>query len=230
MTNGARVTRMWHPSDSLLRSLDVSVAGEVVTNPEGAVTNAVGVVRGNALIGDTVFTQAELPVIHEVFATKTFDRWSFDGLVSVSPSPAWALVLAWDVGPVPHYAAATVEDVWLGWGWQAEPTFAISAFDRLSSVWTLTAATFAPGPWDAPLYTTFIPRWEATLNLSRPLALRVIEEWSVGEDTLDSSVLLAWERSPGTAAWVGWSSTVDTQGEQLASNELFAKVSVLWRI
>ena len=79
------------------------------------------------------------------------------------------------------------------------------------------------------LYTTLLSRAQVGVNLSRPMSVRLISEWTTWDETLDSSLLLAFVENDGTAAWLGYQETYDLDSSAWTERSVFAKASYLWR-
>ena len=175
-----------------------------------------------------VYTQAQLDVVRERFLGETFDRWSLDGFSAFPPSAGANVYVSWDIGPVPHYAAATPEDLYLGFGYDVTGGAELAA-GRFRGTVDVTFDQFQRSATGDVVYTTLLSRAQVGVNVSRPLSVRVISEWNTWEETLDSSVLLAFVENYGTAAWLGYQESYDLADDAWTERSVFAKVSYLWR-
>src|SRR6185503_5398798 len=103
-------------------------------------------------------------------------------------------------------------------------------FDRLGLALDLTGSQFREGLDGPAVYTTWIGRVKANLNLSRAWSLRWIEQGDSYLHTVNSSALISWERTPGTALYLGYSEVWSTVEHAAQERSLFLKGSVLGRI
>ncbi|GDX80007.1 hypothetical protein LBMAG42_18180 [Deltaproteobacteria bacterium] len=181
----------------------------------------------SAFVGQ-VYTEAQVDVVRERFVGQTFDRWSVDGFSAFPPTPSSNVYVAWDIGPVPHYAAETAEDLYLGFGYDVTGGAELAA-GRFRGTVDVTFDQFQRSASGEVVYTTVLSRAQVGLNLTRPLSVRVISEWNTWDETLDSSVLLAFVENYGTAAWLGYQESYDLEGDAWTERSVFAKVSYLWR-
>ncbi len=217
-------------TDGVVRTLSMGADAAAAIDFEGALTGLRVGPRADGLFGDHLYQEAELFVIHERFFTKDFDRWTFNGYTGINVSPHLGIGLSWDIGPEPHYRAESLDDLYLGWNQTIGTEVTVSAFDRLTASWDLDGAQFKRSFAGEVVYPTLINRLKVNVNLTRPLSVRWIEEWNTADASLDSSALLAYEVHPGTAAWLGYSQSFDLDAAEIVDQQVFAKVSYLWRV
>ena len=205
------------------------VEGMVATDLSGRPVDARLGPEASAFVGPNGYVQTEAFYIHERYLKHDFDRWTFNGFSAIDPSASTVISLAWDIGPVPHYAAETDAELFLGFGYAGELGASAALWQRLTLSGNLIVDDFRATYDGPPIYDTFITRLKANLNITRPLSVRVIEEWNTFDRTLDSSALLAFELHPGTAAYLGYTDEFDLAAKDWSARSIFAKVSWLWR-
>ncbi len=206
------------------RSLDPDVHAEVATDFEGTPVYAEAGPGWAAFVLDRGYTEGEVNYVRERVFGNDFDRWSAEGFFAYNPTATSNFWAGWEFGPQPHYDP---DDPFLGFGWAAVGGVTVAAFGQLSLDEEATYYQFRD-PDGAVLYDGVVNRTTINLSLSRQFAIRVVEDVDTFDDTLDSSLLLAYVENYGTAAWVGYGETYSFD-EGWTARTIFAKFSYLWR-
>ena len=225
---GSESTLKFHFRDlGLVRSVEPELHGSAILDLD-AVPTELRAGPGVSIFVGEVYSQAQFDVVRERFFGETFDRWSLDGFSAFPPATGANIFVSWDLGPVPHYAAATPEDLYLGFGYDVSAGADV-AVGRFRGTVDVTFDQFQRSATKDVLYTTLLSRAQVGVNLSRPMSVRLISEWNTWDETLDSSLLLAFVENYGTAAWLGYQETYDLDSSAWTERSVFAKASYLWR-
>ncbi len=227
---GSELQGSFHAHDvGAFRMISPGAEGMVALDLAGRPVDAYVGPVASAFIGANSYVETEAFYIRERFLGHDFDRWTFNGFSAVDPTSTTMISLGWDVGPVPHYSAASDADLFLGFGYAGEIGASVALWQRLTLGGSVVVDDFRAAYNGPVVYDTFITRVKANLNISRPLSVRFIEEWNSYDRTLDTSGLVAFELHPGTAAYVGYSDQFDLPLGEWRTRSIFAKVSWLWR-
>jgi hypothetical protein len=211
------------------RSVSPYARAALTTDMEGTPTDLQAGGGWEAFVGEKAYTEGDIAFVQERFWNETFNRWTAEGFAALPPSATSNLFVGWDLGPTPHYAALTPDDLYLGFRWGIFGGYSASALDRLTFDEELILEQFRQAAFGELVYNTVISRTTLGLNLSRPVSIRVIEQVDSYDQTLDSSLLLAWEQSYGTALWLGYGETYDAGDTAWSARSVFAKFSWLFR-
>jgi hypothetical protein len=213
---------------SFSRSFSPDLKGEVVTDFAGRPTEARLGPGWEVFLGEKAYSEGRVALVRERFLGRDFDRWRTHGFAAVPPTITSNIYLDWDVGPTPHYEATTADDLFLGFAWQGTVGGFCALGGRATLENDLTVYQFRRSAFGESVYDAVIDRAKLNVNLTRPLSVRLVEQANTLDETLDSSLLLAWEKDYGTAAWLGYQETFAFAGEWTA-RAIFAKFSYLWR-
>ncbi len=215
---GIGPTRLLSPG--LLAEAQVDMNGDPVAAKAGP--------KLEAMIGDRVYTQMGTHVERERFLGEDFDLWRFRGFVAMNPTPFTDVNFGWRVGPQPHYDAATLDDLYRGFGWSGEAGLSQALWDRMTVGYFAIGERFSREATSAAVYSTLLHRFQANLNLSRELGIRWITDWD-SADSLESSALFSYQVNHGTAVYFGGALAGAPGGSDPLAASVFAKLSWLYR-
>lgn len=209
------------------RSLDVAVGAGAVTNFAGQLTLAEAGTGWEMFFGRDGFSDGGLRYIRERFLDTDFNRWSFGGYTAISPTATTNFWVDYALGPVPFYGAERAQDAYLGFSWTPSLGMTVSLFDRLVVDTSSTYFRFGKEAFSEAVYDGMLHRLKLNLNLTPRLSARVIEEWNTFDETIESSLLLAWQENYASAVWLGGQESRPLDGSE-ASYVIFSKVSWLF--
>lgn len=211
--------RGWYPELTVTGTWDLDGAltwGEI--NPYAQI-----------LPSDRLYLLISAPVQRERVLGQDFDLWSADGILTWAPSANTNVSAGWDIGPQPHYDAQTAEDLYLGFSYLGELNLSARLFGRVAVEWIPTTQQFLRSATGPVVYSTVLNRATVNVNWTRAFATRLIAEHNSFQQSLDSSLLFAWEYRYGTAVYLGCSESRDLEADELVSREVFAKSAWMWR-
>lgn len=181
-------------------------------------------------IGEPTYVEVEALVQHERYDTVDFDLWNASAFWVTDVTATTYVDASVAAGPTPFYDAESVAELYTGFDWYGQVEAGTKLWSRLRLDLSVTEDNFRDAPLGASVYDTLLGRLSANLNLTRELRLRLIEDWDVHGDVLDTSVLLGWEHDYGSAIYVGYSDAYDLADTRWDEQEVFAKVGWLFRI
>ena len=231
------VGRTHFGADGTLRMEDVGPArfvapglrSNIKLDPSGATVGADLAVTGDLMFGDKDFSMHRIGVAREKYLGETFDTWSHNSFAIYKINPKLRFMLDTTLGPEPHYAAASADDLYLGFGSTLWARMEANAFERLDIGWSTIYGTFHDDFGGNLIYETWIHSLDLNHSFSQSTSLRLIEQWNGWTGAVDSSLLLAWQRDHGTAAYLGYNETRTTESGEVSSQGIFAKVGWLFR-
>jgi len=209
-----------------LRFVGPALFGDVSVDRDGQVVGYELGPKVEALFGEGGYANVNVTANGERFRGQDFQLWASEGYVGFSPTSWSGLGGWWWVGTSPLYDFDVDPDaIFAGFAASVGPEASVTIAYRIQVSTTGSINRFY-GPDGSVIYDTVLVRPEVSVNLTRELSLRLIEDWSSYERVLASSALLAWQRNHGTAVYLGYAGE---SVERTAEHTVFAKVSLLWR-
>lgn len=213
-----------------LRFFAPGVGFQISLDPQREIVYADTGLGFEANVGQRWSTDHQLLLIRERFSAVDFDRWNASGSINVQPTSSSFIGVSYSAGPLPHYAAETKDDLYLGFDWSVTPNLNADLFGRLNAGAQVAVNVFGPEAFGTPEYVTLIPRINALMSVSPRWQLRVIEQYDSNIATLQSSGLLGYILDYGTVGFLGYTEGVPLSGDGPPSRTLFAKIGYLARL
>lgn len=204
--------------------------GEVAFDPSRRLVFGELGVGIDANLGSRWAVSQGVSVIRERYAAVDFDRIDVSGSISVQPTSSSFLGLDYSAGTLPHYAASSPEDLYLGFDGSLVPSANADLFGRLNAGAQVAFNVFGPSALGEPEYVTAIPRVNLLLSMSPRWQARLIEQYDSTFSALQSSALLGCVFDYGTAGFLGYTEVVALDGSAPPVRTLFAKIGYLARL
>jgi hypothetical protein len=211
------------------RFLIPGVEAEAAVDGSGTPVAAAAGPKADMLFANDAYVELGAEVTHERFLGRDFAGWRTDGFSAIDPIPTMFVWLGWEVGPQPHYAARSEDDLFQGFQWGGQTGVSVTIAGRLMTDSALVAETFRREAFGADVYTTWVPSETVSLYLTRELSIRGRVQWDSFDEVAQVSALLGWQRDYGTVAFLGYDEETDTSNGDSVARSVFAKVGILFR-
>ena len=209
-----------------LRFLGPALFGDVALDLDGRVVDGEVGPNVETLFGESGYANVSAAIGTETFRERAFQLWGTEGYVGFAPTSWSGLGVMWGVGTSPYYDfSVDVDELYAGLFVSPGVEAGVTIAQRVGLSYNGLVSQFYD-PAGELVYETVLHRPQLSVNLTRELSVRVIEDWSSYDQVLASSALLAWQRNYGTAAYLGYTGARDPD---VTEHTVFAKLSVLWR-
>lgn len=210
------------------RSLQPSLRALADLAPDGSLADAEAGAHLKATLGENLYGSLDADLRRERYLGEDFDLWGASGYAGYEPTPSTELGLGWKVGTTPWYDAPSADALFRGLLWQLSPYAHALVGGRADLSYEGAVAQLLRSAGEEVVETAWIHRGRLSVNFSRPLSLRVIEQVDTWARTWDSSAQIAWVQSYGTAAYLGVDETRGLDTLEPVERTAYARVGLLW--